>query len=148
MKKGLILILALVLGVIFAIYKLGDAKKAGHFNNQEEGQIREEQQEEEPAEQTGLEDGKVYVFVGEGCPACEKLLGQIEEKKLGEKVNLEVIEVFRATENQKFYLEAYERCGKDTNDRIAVPVVYYKGECFDESYEGMLKKLEDLAQEA
>jgi len=90
-----------------------------------------------------LSEDKVYLFVGAGCSHCEKVEEYIRDKKIGEKVSIETMEVFKNISNQRYYRKAFELCGKEVKD-ISVPILYFRGECVSGDVD-IEKKLDELA---
>ncbi|MBD3238338.1 MAG: hypothetical protein GF332_01715 [Candidatus Moranbacteria bacterium] len=76
-----------------------------------------------------LDDNSYYLFVGEGCDHCQKVEEHILEHKLREKLAIQIMEVFKKTENQNFYFLAFDKCGKDEPKTVSVPVLYHNGKC-------------------
>ena len=121
MNKTAILIILLFLGIGIFLYRISIEK-----NN------------------ISLSDDRAYLFVGEGCPHCEKVEAFISENKIGDKITIETKEVFKNIGNQKYYRKAFQLCGQDVKD-ISVPVLYYRGECLSGDVD-IEKKLEELAK--
>ncbi|MBU2025438.1 MAG: hypothetical protein ABIC19_04070 [Patescibacteria group bacterium] len=130
MNKGVILVLAVLVLVFFTVYRLVNLRQSGYFENKQE--------------KIELNDDLAYVFVGEGCGGCEQVLSEIDRRNLDDDLAIEVLEVFNNTENQKFYREAFNRCGKEMNGQISVPVLYYGGQCFDGGKDEIINKLEEV----
>lgn len=106
MNKTALIIILLFIGIGIFLFRIGSEKN-----------------------KITLADDRAYLFVGEGCPHCEKVEEYIRDNKIGEKLTIETMEVFKNIANQRYYQKAFELCGKETKD-ILVPVLYYKGECF------------------
>lgn len=146
-KKTAIILVFLIIGAGLVWYRMGsNAGKGGNEGNNP-GAINQPdkgQEQGQAGENSGeIKDDQVYLFVGEGCPHCENVEKFIEENKIADKVKITTLEVFVNKGNQKLYLEAYKKCGKDTK-QISVPVMFYQGECI-EGDKGIEKKLGELA---
>lgn len=143
-KKTAIVLVFLIIGAGLVWYRMGtDAGKSG--NQGDNPSVLNQQPDKGKAEENNgeIKDDQVYLFVGEGCPHCENVEKFIEENKIADKIKITTLEVFVNKGNQKLYLEAYKKCGKDTK-QISVPVMFYKGECI-EGDKGIEKKLGELA---
>lgn len=126
-QKVIILILAILLGTVFFLYRIKNTQKAIVLNK----------------EQVTLSDNTTYLFVGDGCTHCENVEKFIGDNEVGGKITLEILEVFKEVGNQKYYLEALNKCNAPDKKNISVPVLYHNGECINGDVD-IINKLKEL----
>jgi len=93
---------------------------------------------------SSLESGVWYLFVGSTCPHCHDVEDFIMQNQLKDSLNVKFVEVFDATENQKFYLKAFTECGQEV-ESISVPVLYKDGECVTGGSKAIIDKLKGVS---
>ncbi|MBD3244994.1 MAG: hypothetical protein GF335_03315 [Candidatus Moranbacteria bacterium] len=121
------LVLSLVIGFLVGLKKFNSSNIQ---NNIEDDSVQQkDSSNNQSGQQSDLNQGVYYLFVGEGCGHCEKVENYIEQNNLKEKKKIEILEVFAQKANQKIYLKAFEKCGKEKPQNISVPVLYYNGNC-------------------
>lgn len=108
MTKIVLVLLPVVLVVGLGVWAFG----SGWFNNVAEL----------PTE------GEIVLYWGTTCPHCKVLKEWMAEKKISEKVNVILKEVYEDRNNQKQLMAVAKKCGIVAN-QVGVPLLYAEGKC-------------------
>ncbi|MBI5732039.1 MAG: glutaredoxin family protein [Candidatus Magasanikbacteria bacterium] len=76
----------------------------------------------------GTGGARTILFVGDGCPHCAKVEEFLEKNKVGEKINLETLEVYKNQANANLMAAKAKVCGLSL-ESIGVPFLWADSKC-------------------
>lgn len=79
---------------------------------------------------TSAKTDEVILYVGEGCPHCKNVEDFLtSHPQIGKTLKIEQKEVYKNQPNAFELTEKAQSCKMDTRNGVAVPFLYFKGEC-------------------
>lgn len=113
MKKPLIISIALVAVLSYAIFVLASSKKPEVINNSNQSEIK---------------DSGIILFYGDGCPHCAIVEEYVSKNGIEAKVPFVKKEVYNNKQNSAELVEKASACGMPT-DSIGVPFLWDGEKC-------------------
>lgn len=75
-----------------------------------------------------LPKGPITIYVGTGCPHCEKVEARAQETGMDKKLPIVFKEVFNDMDNAEEFMDVAKKCGMDLNN-LGVPVMWDGKKC-------------------
>ncbi len=80
-------------------------------------------------EKVTVDENKIILFYGDGCPHCEDVEEYIAQNDIKNKVEFVELEVWNNADNSAIMKKMAQECELDTN-KIGVPFLVADGECY------------------
>jgi len=130
MKKALLFI-AIVLVVAAGVWGIVRSKNSNKTvdNNQNQTEQKDNGKVAGASSIKSTPGSDIILFVGDGCPHCEKIEEYIKTNKIDEKVQFDVKEIWYNKDNAAVMQQKADIC-KIPQDQLGVPLLFDGSKCY------------------